>query len=555
MGERVTLTAEHEREREILKLRKRALQIRAKDDEDVEIERKYRESHLIEYFSPYPYQQRVFESFREGKKIVIAVASNKIGKTAVSINLVLSVALGYEPWNKADENYPGAVRVNKTYYKPSCINRKPPVRIRITGEDWSKHIGETLIPELKKWALEGSYETRKNNTGQETNWLFRNKSTIEFMTYEQDIKLFESWLGDFWAGDEPPPKPVYSAMSRGLFLSGGVTFLSLTPLKDAWIMDDLILANRPDVAVIDNVSVWDNPFLYDHDINILTDAGIAGDVAKMWLEKQKAICRTDKSLKPVEDELRNLIGDKYDDVFQNLFIHRFASDIDVNERPPRLFGEFKALMGKILKAFSENMHVVEPFQIPPDWIVTCCIDWHPTKEIAVGFYAFDHYERLYVIEEIWQHMSAEDTADEIIRRKLKNNWRWHFEVAIDPLAKGDDKFIKNRYDVEATYPIIERKLSEYGLTLITASKDKESGIKNLENRLVTKNNAPAIFFFNTCKQHIMEAKRWRRDENGTVVKEFDDMLENLYRATLLGIKWTPIKTAVTTEQPSALGWT
>jgi hypothetical protein len=140
-------------------------------------------------------------------------------------------------------------------------------------------------------------------------------------------------------------------------------------------------------------------------------------------------------------------------------------------------------------------------------------------------------------EEVWEHLTPEQIGDEIVKRKF--NYPRMKEVYIDPLAKGDNIFVQNRINIEDTYKIIEKKLAPYGIRLHIASKDKDSGIRNLTTKLSGLNGMPALFFLERCKRHIYEARRWIYDKDGKPQKENDHFCENMYRATLTGMRYTP----------------
>ena len=233
------------------------------------------------------------------------------------------------------------------------------------------------------------------------------------------------------------------------------------------------------------------------------------------------------------------------ELINKLKILRFIKDIDPSEVPSRIFGEFKSLVGRILKEYDRDIHVIKTFKIPTDWPVTAMIDLHLNKEQAVGFYAVDKTERRYVIEEIWEHLSPEETADVIIREKKRNSWRLDY-AEIDPLAKGDSAYIKNRLGDEAkdSFNIIFEKLLAHGIILTVSSKDKDSGIRNLQNWLSGPNKMPSLFFFDSLQSanggygHLFEILRWVYDENGKPIKLNDHFMEILYRYTLKGVLYT-----------------
>ena len=61
----------------------------------------------------------------------------------------------------------------------------------------------------------------------------------------------------------------------------------------------------------------------------------------------------------------------------------------------------------------------------------------------------------------------------------------------------------------------------------------------VQDLLMTENQMPALFFFDTLKRTIYEIEGYMRDpETGKPSKEDDDMMENLYRLVLLDTVWT-----------------
>jgi hypothetical protein len=526
------------------------------------------EANKIYFFKPLessrrnmPYQTRLIDSFHKGNNIVVMPAPNKIGKSACSACIVISWCLGYEPWTRMAPNAPNAVEINGEWFRESGLGRMPsksnPVKIRITGEDWTHSIGQTIVPELKKWAPEGQYSTRKNSQGIEFLWDWNNgAASLELMTHDQDMKLFESWIGDGWWADEPPPHPIWSAMSRGLFMRNGKVLMPTTPLREAWILDELVLAGRPDVAVIDGLNLWDNPLLYDHDMKVLTDAGVPESAATEFfdisIEKGSAAAKrhlTDEISKIEQGviETEATVGE----IYKVLQIERFAADIPDEERRTRLFGEFKSLIGRVLKEYSPDIHDITPFKVPTDWPVTVLLDFHLNKPHAVSFFAVDKKGIHYIIDELWINAKIEDVGDEIIRRKETKGWRIQ-TASIDPLSKGDTSYLKNRFgDVKDSYTILKNKLAPYGILLEVGSKDKKSGIDNIRTMLRGVNGLPSLYNFNTNEQHRHQLLRWVYEDDKPK-KENDDFGENMYRYTLMNIIYTDMQ--LTTGPLREMDW-
>jgi len=504
----------------------------------------FRASFACFFWKPYPWQERLLKAIRE-KTTVAVISSNKIGKTAVVSNVGISWALGYEPWNPVDKDHPEAVESEQKgyYYRRSSLGIPPPVDIIITGEDWKTHIGRTLVPELQKWAPDSWYTTKKNEQGIEYRWEWNNKSTFMIMSYSQDDALFESFRCQGAILDEPAPKAKYTAMSRGLLLDLGKTLMSLTPLKEAWILDDIVLSGRRDIGIVDKLNICDNPDLYNGDMDVLREMGLTEDQQKMYFDL--LLYEDVKKETPVSDQgfaaekyLEETVAvDKFNDI-QKLKILKFIKDIDPSDVPPRVFGQFKSLVGRVLKKFDDDIHKIKPFEVPTDWPVTVMIDFHLSTPQAISYWAVNRQDINYCVGETWENLSADGIADDIIRKVKLYGWDIT-EAYIDPLSKGDTAYMRNALgtNLRDTYSILYDRLLDHGITLHVASKDKDSGIKNIETWLEGPNRMPTCYIFDTCERHFFEVKRWVYDDDGKPAKENDHFMENWYRYTLTGARY------------------
>lgn len=429
--------------------------------------KQYKETHLSEFFKPFPHQQRIIDFIEAGKKTIVLHGANRCGKTVLGANCVCSFALRYYPWNKKESIFGGR-----------------PTRGRVICSDWEHHAREVIVPALKEWIPADTYETQKNNVGIEAYWQFKNGSHIEFLTHTQETRYHEGWKGNWVWSDEILPREKYTANKRGLVDDNGIFLITLTEVEEGWVLDDLILSNDISIGYVIDVPMRANTTL-----------------------SEEAIVNFERACTEEEKEAR-------------------------------VYGRLVRLAGRICKEFDRGKHIITPFQIMHDWPVVAGIDWHPAKEQAIGFYATDPNGINYVIDEIWEHLSPEEIADRIIRRKERNQWRLN-EVFIDPLASGD----KNR-NVQTSYTIIENILARSGIRLNVASKDKANGIRNIRTWLLGPNKMPSLYIFSTCDRHIYEIQRWKWDEGGHAAKEHDDMMENLYRFTLIGNKYRPLSSGV-----------
>lgn len=434
-----------------------------------EIRRKkkeYEESNRIQFWKPWPQQQRLLNFLHTGKKVLLLQGANRIGKSVCGVCISGSCALGIQPWDAMPSAWgPG------------------PKKIRIICVDWEHHAKEVIVPALYEWLPRGTYETRKNNTGVEAYWFFRETgSTIELLTHAQETRQHEGWKGHLVWSDEPLAKDKYTANLRGLIDYSGVFIMTMTALYEPWILDEIVLSNDAKVGAIVEIPMSANPLLAKEDIE------------------------------------------------------NFASGLTEEERAVRVLGGWLQLTGRVLKEFRIDIHRVADKPIPTDWPVIAVIDVHLNKPQAIGFYAWDKYDRLFVADEVWQNLTPEQVADEVVKRKY--NYPRMKDAFIDPFAKGDNAFVKNRYNIEDTYSLIEKRLRPHGIRLQVASKDKESGIRNLQGRLSGANGLPSLYFMEKCKRHLWEIQRWIYDKEGNPAKENDHFMENLYRATLTGYRYT-----------------
>lgn len=537
----------------------------------LKIKEDYVSTHLWEYLRPYTWQNRLPDELRKNL-IVMAPAPNGIGKSVMAMCILSSWVEGYEAWSPVDADYPGAVKHDGKYYKASSLGIAPPVDIRVTGEDWDHHLKMVVVKVMKEWFPLENYHIKKNSTGTEFFWTHKkNGSTIELMTHGMEVKLYEGWRGHGWIPDEPPPYSIFKAMARGLAEKKGKILIPTTPLREAWMLDKLVLSNRSDVSIINDLILYDNEDSYDNDNKILDELGLEGKRTKYWreadgqkeiffdliLRKDLYIGDEDEAKGPPDDQgvsaekyLRERASEGVDDLdakINDLIFLRKAKDTELEEKPSRFFGLFKSLVGLVIKEYKKSKHVIPAFKIPVDWPVSVQIDFHLSKPIAVAFYACDEHNRHFVIDEIWEAgMTPEQIADYIIRKKKVDCWNIN-NVEIDPLSKGDTNYMKNRgIEIESAFSVLEEKLDNEEIEFIGACKDPTSGYSNIKKWLKGPNKIPILYFFDSLQSikddrygHVYEIQRLCYDDKGSVKKENDHFMECLYRYTLMTVEYTP----------------
>ena len=365
-----------------------------------------------------------------------------------------------------------------------------PRKIRYVGQDWEKHIARVAVPALHEWwPKKREVKIKKNNNGVEFFWTdVKTGSTLEIMSNNQESRLHEGWHGDLVVYDEPPKREVRIANARGLIDRGGRELFCATLLGEAWLHQEVINARdakgRPDMTVF----------------NVTGDIGVNVGY-----------------------------GIKQEDVDQ------FAKMLSEDEKEARLMGKPSYLSGLICKKFNRRTNLRDRFQVPLDWIVDIGVDIHPRKEQAILFCATDDKNQRWLVDEIWGHGNGTWVGEQIMRKVNKNHYRVG-KIVCDPLAKGDSN---NEF---TTFDKIDMVLNRYGYVLDTATKDKDSGILEINNHLLGPNNEPSLFVFNDLVRTIFEFESWMwDDETQKAQKKNDDMMENLYRILLESTQWYPME--------------
>lgn len=363
-----------------------------------------------------------------------------------------------------------------------------PRKIRVIAQEWEKSAQTVIIPKLHEWWPKNRpVKIRKNTIGVEYEWVDeKTQSRIEIVTNKQDPMTLEGWDGDWLWIDEPIDRKVWIACARGLIDRCGKAFMGMTLLDQAWIQREIVRrmdpeTKRPDTSVFSVVATT-----YDN---------VGYGISKEEVEKFK------KNLTPEEIQAR-------------------------------IYGVPAFMSGLVCKNFDRQKHLKERFEIPLDWPVDIAFDVHPRTEQAVLFIATDPRRFRYVCFEIWMHGDGTQIAEQAMRVCLRHGLRVNRTI-IDPLAKSDEN------TGETTFDKIARVLARYGHSLEVASKDKDSGILEINTHLIGPNKEPSLFIFNDLIRTIYEIEGWTYDKDTQKPAKVDDhMVENMYRILLLNTQYT-----------------
>ena len=433
-------------------------------------------------------QEELFTKFRQCVHYIYTyTGGNRIGKTFSLITTALSCIYGKYLW----EN----IRGNNWIWKER--NWKPPIRCRIIGQDWEKHVKSVLIPKMKE-LMPKSWDiyVKKNTVGVEAYYTFtfngKEHGSIEIMSNKSESDLFEGWNGHFVGYDEPPSRPNRIACIRGLTDYVGIEFYSMTLLKEAWVDQEVI--NKCDDDGIPDPSVCN--------IHGTTHGNIGYGISKKGVDN-------------------------------------FAKNLTADERLIRLEGVPSYKQGMILP-FDKGVHLVETiYDISTDWIIDIAIDIHPSKPHYVNFLATNRHNFKYNIHEIVEHCDGEELGNLIMRYTQTKNLRVN-RIVIDPLSKADSN------NPNTTYEKIEKAVGRYGYYIESAGafkSAKQDGILELNRLMKSENGVAAFFVCKHCKHTIRQLSGWiyedKGEKKGEPSKTDDDTCENLYRLALVGTEYTP----------------
>lgn len=334
---------------------------------------------------------------------------------------------------------------------PEAQRYKGPIRGRIIAKDFQKGVGEVIIPLLEEW-LDSSLVAKKfrNPIGIPVKWTLKNGSVFDILTHEQNTEQFEGWKGHIAWFDEPPPRDKYIATLRGLVDFRGRNWLTLTPLTQPWIYDEIY--TKSDAKRI---------FAVTMDI------------------------RENKHLDPKA-------------------IAEFEKNLTEEEKEARLHGRFMHLSGLIYKEFDSNIHLIEPFQIKENWTRYFCLDTHPRIPTACVWLAVDPHDNHYIYDELWiGDMTVEQIchAIHVQEGELKPTFRF-----IDPALDADNELMGGFN--------IRKEFMKYGIYCTNANNDPDLGRSRIKAALKPRympqirTEMPQLRIFRTCRRVVYEFQHY-----------------------------------------------
>jgi len=313
---------------------------------------------------------------------------------------------------------------------PEGKRYKRSVKGRIFCEDFQKAGMRVIVPALEEW-LDMSFVSKKvrNPMGFPIYWELKNGSSFEILTYEQKTDQYEGWKGDMAWFDEPPPRDKYIATIRGLIDSNGRAWLTLTPLKQPWLYDELF-------ANADGANVF----------------AVTMDIRDNLIREEDGI--------------------HYGHLTEEA-IRKFENSLKPEEREARIHGRFLHLTGLVYKQFDSNLHLVDSIKPRKEWTRYMAIDPHPRTPTHCLWIAIDPEDNLWVYDElVLGNMDIQQMSNAI--RAQEGPYPAHIRY-IDP-AMDNDNTLEGGFNAR-------KEFMKHGIYTIRANNDWPYGKNAVETAL------------------------------------------------------------------------
>ncbi len=293
--------------------------------------------------------------------------------------------------------------------------------------------------------------------------------------------------------DEPCPKPMWVANSRGLIDRGGSAWFTCTPITEAWINDTFL--PRDSIRKV-----------------------IAGAVMK-------------------DEDHWMITGSSYDNP-HNLAkdLKLFEADLTPEEIQCRIEGIPLSLSGLVYKSFNPDIHVLEKLPStweswlspPEDYTYRVYVDPHPQTPHAVLFAATAPFGATYYWHEVFRQVPIDVLCD-IINEVMMG--REIEQILMDPAG-----FIVSPTDQKSYADVFV----ENGLMVEKAPKDLDRGLMEAQAYLAARvatglgTKIPKCYFSPHLTETLWEFDHymWNPKRPNKPIDKDDHMLENFYRSVI-----------------------
>lgn len=345
---------------------------------------------------------------------------------------------------------------------------KPPVRGRIVTVSYIEGIQKIIIPEITKWIppsdlINGSWEDSYSKS--ERTLTLTNGSSVELMSYDQNLGKFAGTSRHFIHFDEEPPKAIFDECRMRLLDTAGSWWITMTPVEGmTWVYDQLY---NPGLAPGGNV-----------------------EVIQIDIEENPYIARAE-----IETVLEGLDGD---------------------DRKARKEGKFVALGGLAFKNFSPEIHIIDPLDDDKlrqiyNWTHYGSLDHGLNNPTAWLYHAVSPKGAVVTYDEIY----ANETLIDDFARQIHERNGWDNRRAPD-IYVGDPAISQRNAQ---TGDSVQTTYARAGIPIVLGNNDVKIGVEKMNRYfkrgmwVVTGNCTNLIRELQRVRWKIYESAKKRHDNN------------------------------------------
>ncbi len=204
-------------------------------------------------------------------------------------------------------------------------------------------------------------------------------------------------------------------------------------------------------------------------------------------------------------------------------IESMSSSMSEEELQSRRYGKFMQCGGLVYKEFDENVHVIEPFDVPKEWQDNISIDPELNNPLSAHWYAQDYDGNIYVIAEhfdrgkdVVYHVSM---IKEICKRLDWHTFNGKTTALIDSAAM--------QKTLASSKSVVDLFYENDILVNPKVNKDMFSGINTVKRYLRDSAGQPHLFIFKNCVNLIREIKSYWWGNEDLPIKKDDHCLDEM----------------------------
>jgi phage terminase large subunit-like protein len=352
-----------------------------------------------------------------------------------------------------------------THSHPYRKTPEGPIRGRVVAVDFLNGVDKIILPLYKQWLpktflVDGSWE--KSYSRERHVLTLNNGSFVEFMSQDQDLDKFAGSSRHFVHFDEECPKTVYQECIARLVDTGGVWWMSQTPVQGMeWIYDDIYMPakeGKKKIGIVE-ATMEDNPSL-----------------------SKEAIAR-------------------------------FIGELSEEERLIRTKGQYVHLGGAVFPDFSPSTHCIEKgaFVPTPEHRIIRTMDSGYTNPTVWLWLAVDDKNNVTVFKE---HYAAKKTVADhaVIVNQITRDMERDYGIKVW-LTTGDPA-IKQTKEHTGTSILQEYQRHNIYIAVDMIPRDRRIGLERIRQYLKwnKKSNRPYLMVTDDCPNLIAELPklRWQK---------------------------------------------